>query len=382
MTTEEFIKEAKLVHGNKYDYSKSEYIDKKTKICIICPEHGEFWQDYRHHVKLKQGCKKCANKMSSKRQAMNVEEFIKRSKEIHGDKYDYSKVEYINQGTPVCIICPEHGEFWQRPNNHLSGKGCHYCRGNKISLSKRLSTEEFIKRAKEIHGDKYDYSKVIYKNLKYRVCIICPEHGEFWQSPDMHAGRGDGCPACGRKKLADLQFVPFEEFLNRAKKIHGDRYEYLKETYNGITSKIDIICKIHGKFSQLAANHLKGQGCPICRSSKLELEIQKFLTDNNIEFIRQKTFDWLVNIDKLKLDFYLPKYNIAIECQGIQHYLPIPFYGGEAGLKRCKEMDNIKLNLCKQHGVKILYYSNLNIEYPYFTYTDKNHLLHDILLNS
>ena len=196
-TTEQFIEEAKKIHGDKYDYSKVNYIDAHTKVCIICPKHGEFWQDACKHVTHKKsGCPKCAKE----RQRLTTDEFIKRSKLVHGDKYDYSKVEYIDSITKVCIICPEHGEFWQTPNKHLLGRGCPKCANNT-----KLTTEEFIRRAKIIHGDKYDYSKVEYDGLEKHVCIVCPEHGEFWQTPHHHILDKCGCNKCSMSKLE--QFV-------------------------------------------------------------------------------------------------------------------------------------------------------------------------------
>ena len=176
ITTEEFIARAKVIHGDKYDYSKVEYVNSYTKVCIICPEHGEFWATPHCHLDGK-GCPKCA---VYKRGKLTTEEFIRRAKEVHGDKYDYSKVEYTHQATKVCIICPEHGEFWQKPAHHMNGNGCPKCAG------RGMTTEAFIKKAREIHGDKYDYSKVVFCGKHKKVCIICPEHGEFWQVAGRH----------------------------------------------------------------------------------------------------------------------------------------------------------------------------------------------------
>ena len=121
LSTEEWIQKAKKVHGDKYDYSKVKYYNAHTKVCIICPIHGEFWQTPASHL-MGNACPKCGGKTK-----LNTDKFIHRAKEIHGDKYDYSKVEYINATTKVCIICPIHGEFWQTPAKHLSGKGCKKC---------------------------------------------------------------------------------------------------------------------------------------------------------------------------------------------------------------------------------------------------------------
>lgn len=128
---------------------------------------------------------------------LTQEDFVARSIEKHGDKYDYSKVVLVESHQKVCIICKECGrEFWQTPSNHLFGNGCPYCRG-KHGWDKRgrITTEEFIRRAKEIHGDRYDYSKVVYTNAITKVCIICPIHGEFWQTPNSHLS-GKGCKKC------------------------------------------------------------------------------------------------------------------------------------------------------------------------------------------
>ena len=127
---------------------------------------------------------------------LTTEQFIEKAKQIHGNKYDYSKVEYVNNHTKVCIICPEHGEFWQTPNSHLNGNGCSSCKG-----LKKLTTKEFIERAKQVHGNKYDYSKTIYVNKRTKVCIICPIHGEFYQTPHNHVYQKQGCPECGKNML-------------------------------------------------------------------------------------------------------------------------------------------------------------------------------------
>ena len=126
MTTGEFIQKAKAVHGDKYDYSKVEYVNNKTKVCIICPKHGEFTQVPHNHL-LGQGCSDCAREKYTEKRTHSLEDFIEAAKAIHGNKYDYSHVVYVNAHTNVCIICPVHGEFWQRPSHHLGGHGCSKC---------------------------------------------------------------------------------------------------------------------------------------------------------------------------------------------------------------------------------------------------------------
>ena len=191
-TVEKFIEDSKRVHGDKYDYSKVEYVNASTKVCIICLKHGEFWQAPKDHLNG-QGCPECGGHMRK-----TVEKFIEDSKRVHGDKYDYSKVEYVNNKTKVCIICPKHGEFFVTPHNHLKGRNCPLCGAENKRKKRADTTESFVEKAIKVHGDKYDYSKVEYVNQNVKVCIICPEHGEFWQTPSNHINptRPRDCPKC------------------------------------------------------------------------------------------------------------------------------------------------------------------------------------------
>ncbi len=211
---------------------------------------------------------------------LTKQDFVERARKVHGDKYDYSKVEYINTETKVCIVCPTHGEFWQRPSDHMRGIGCRLCYGND-----KMTNEKFIEKAKKVHGDKYDYSKVEYVNSLEKVCIICPKHGEFWQAP---------------------------------------------------------------------AHHLQGQGCPICAESKLEENVKILLNESKIKYEQQKKFKWL---GRQRLDFYLPEYKASIECQGVQHFKCIDFFGGEKGFKYRKELDLKKKENCEKNGVKLIYFN-------------------------
>lgn len=183
-----FIEKAKKVHGDKYDYSKVEYKTNKDKVCIICPEHGEFWQTPHNHLQ-NHGCPKCAGKN------ITTEEFIERAKAVHNNKYDYSLVEYVNSVTDVKIICPTHGVFEQKAGVHLQGHGCLKCGFESGREKNKFCTEEFIRKSKEIHGDKYDYSLVEYVNSATKVKIICPIHGVFEQRAEGHLG-GYGCKQC------------------------------------------------------------------------------------------------------------------------------------------------------------------------------------------
>lgn len=274
MTTEEFIQKAKQVHGNKYDYSKVEYVASKTKVCIICPKHGEFWQIPNSHLRGI-GCSKCGKESAAKLQTATKDSFIERAKQMHGSQYDYSKVQYINSATKVCIICKQHGEFWQRPYAHTQGAGCPLCGKIKIRKKRAYSFEDFLLLAKKEHNDKYIYSKAKYHDYKTKICIVCREHGEFWQKPTDHI-QGNGCPKCSH----NLKLTT-EDFIKKAKQIHKDKYDYSKVEYKNNREKVCIICPEHGEFLQSPNAHLRGAGCPLCaqqiRIYSLKDSLQDFI---------------------------------------------------------------------------------------------------------
>ena len=284
------------------------------------------------------------------------EEFIAKARTVHGDKYCYNKVEYVNNNTPVTITCPKHGDFPQRPDHHLGGCGCTECKKDKTSKDKTLSTEDFITKAKNVHGNKYNYDKTKYINSTEKVTITCPCHGDFEMLPGNHTSMKQGCPDCAKEKLSKLYIDTMEEFIAKARKVHGNKYNYDKVEYNGDDTPVTIICPIHGEFPQKPHKHKLGQGCPKCKQSHLEAKTELVLRQSNIAFETQKTFPWLKNKREMPLDFYLSKYNIAIECQGIQHYLT----KGNGHFKDedivvTQQNDKLKYSLCKEHGIPIYY---------------------------
>ena len=279
------------------------------------------------------------------------EEFINDANLKHCNKYNYDKVDYKTNKDYIIINCPIHGDFRQRPDKHLQGNGCPHCQNNI-----RKTNDEFIKASKEVHGDKYDYSKVNYINNKTKVCIICSEHGEFYQTPKNHIHRGQGCPKCSYIANGLRCRLTIEEFVIKAKEIHKNKYDYSKVDYINMKSKITIICPIHGEFKQTPTHHITMKcGCPMCNKSHLEEEIENILKQNNINFEFQKRFKWL---GMQSLDFYLPEYNIAIECQGRQHFEAVEYFGGEKQFKKQLQLDNQKKKLCKDNNIKLIYYSD------------------------
>ena len=196
-----FIEQATKVHAGKYDYSKVEYVNNRTPVEIICPVHTSFFQAPGPHKDRAQGCRKCRSDRLSKLFAKDTKWFIRRAKEVHGRKYDYSRVKYTNQKVRVWIGCKRHKKwFRQTGSDHLSGYGCQACGVESLRKSMALGRKEFIRRARRVHGNTYDYSLVNYVNTKTPVDIRCRKHGPFAQKPENHYQRGAGCWACSESK--------------------------------------------------------------------------------------------------------------------------------------------------------------------------------------
>lgn len=159
-----------------------------------------------------------------------LEQFIEDAQIIHKDKYDYSKVEYVNNNTKVRIICKNHGIFKILPTNFLSNSGCKKCAFEKLSKDRSLDKNEFIQKAKEIHCDKYDYGLVDYKNNYTKVIIICPIHSEFEQTPVTHLKKS-GCKKCGNINSANKQIMSFLDFKTKADLIFNKIYIYIMKIH-------------------------------------------------------------------------------------------------------------------------------------------------------
>lgn len=198
LSTEEWIEKAVNTHGNKYDYSASKYNGGSIHVAIGCPDHGVFYQLPFNHLQG-MGCPKCGMLKAKNSRSMPFYDFELRASKVHNGAYKYDESTYINYATKTSILCPIHGEFWQTPSDHLQGHGCPRCGKEHQALNRALKQDEVIARFMAIHGDKYDYSKVEYKNSITKVCIVCRKHGIFWQTPTSHM-RGHGCPHCRKSR--------------------------------------------------------------------------------------------------------------------------------------------------------------------------------------
>jgi hypothetical protein len=285
ITTEDFIRRSKIVHGDIYDYSKSIYIGSSKKLEIVCRKHGSFWQSPGNHYSGK-GCNKCAEIKRTLYKRQSFQTIEDRIKLVHGDKYNlvdviYQAGKYKNL-TEVVVSCNFHGKMQVNLTNLLKGHGCKKCAIENWTLT----TKDFIEKCKIAHANKYDYSKTVYTKSKDSIEIICPQHGSFTTEAGSHLYHKTGCPICAQ----DPKRLSLEEFLVKATKIHRYRYDYSQVNFLSSSEKVAIICKIHGSFLQVVNNHLQGQGCPLCADDYKRLKDDEFI--NRASTLHKNKYDY------------------------------------------------------------------------------------------
>lgn len=265
-----FLPMAELVFGTRFDYSRVVYVTSVKKVEIICREHGPFWQSPNGHWRGKVGCKPCANRENAEGRTIrkSVETVIREFKEIHGDRYDYSKVVETYKGVMahVIIICKTHGEFLCSPNNHRRTKGCPQCGDKRTALALTRPPVEYLAEFVELHGDFYDYSEAEFKGSHVKIKIICPEHGSFWQAPTTHTR--SGCNECGTLVTAGKRLLGLDVFISRSEEMWGKgTFDYSNSVYVGSSKKIELRCIAHDvTFIQYVNSHYQGKnGCPQCK---------------------------------------------------------------------------------------------------------------------
>ena len=292
--------------------------------------------------------------------------FKNRLVELYGDRFKFDKVEYNGAYEKIILTCPIHGDFAIRACRAARGDAsCKKCSAIEKSIKSRTSFKEIIERIKKLHPQYCIDEKQSYKNTHTKIKIKCPIHGEFEMTPNS-IFNGQGCPKCGREKTKLKRCNGIEWLKSECKKVHGDEYDLSKFNYVNSKTKGIVICKKHGEFKITPEKLIhRKQGCPFCKRSHLENDISLMLKSNNMEFIPQYRVKWL---GLQSLDFYIPSLNIAIECQGIQHFKPTRFGGiledtAVNHLKYVKYLDEKKKKLCEKNGVKLLYFNyNDNID--------------------
>lgn len=297
---------------------------------------------------------------------MTKKEFVTKARKIHGNKYDYSKVEYQRSTVWVSIICPIHGEFKQTPAHHLNGEGCPQCGLDQKRKKCAKGTEQFIKESKARFGDKFNYSKVQYINNKTNVTLICPIHGEFQITPQSHLKSMTGCNKCGQKIRNQALSIDKEQFIKKALSVHGSKYNYSKVKYINNKTEVIVTCPIHSDFLVRPDNHIHSQsGCPKCTNPISEWERQVYDFVKRIDCNAEQSNRVLLN--GLEIDILCHVIPLAIECDGLlwhDSFHKKSFYHLFKTI-RCKENDiqlihifedewEYKYDICKSLIVKAL----------------------------
>jgi len=338
-TTAEFIRQAIAFHGDKFDYSKMEYIHSNQNIIIFCKKgNHEFFQKPNQH--LRKGCFECSG-----RKLLTKEQFLEKIYSVHNNKYDYSKMVWVNTKTKISIICKIHGDFLQIPSAHLAGHDCPKC----SKLRQTKTRDQFIMDGTALYGDKYDYSKVQYVNDATKVMIGCKIHGFFEQLPHNHLskGRNGSCKKCGIASYTKSK----EQFIIDANKIHNNKYDYSKVEYVNNKTKIIIVCPEHGNFTQNPCSHIINKtGCPNCLY-KTEQKLYDKISFHYPFIIRQLRVEWCKNIKYLPFDFFIPSSNIIIELDGIQHREQV---GNWNSPKEIMERDKYKQKSANENGYSVI----------------------------
>ena len=272
LSTKEWIAKAQSVHGNRYDYSKSNYLGAHEYITITCSQHGDFLQKAGNHVSLGRGCRKCSGISKiheNKEKILSQEEFLERCKKAHkGSLLTFDRAQYTGAKNKVVVLCELHGEQKIVAGNLMRGAGCKHCSTMKNSETRRTSVAEFVDRASGLYETSYDYSQVSFKNLHEKITVTCPMHGAWNVIAANHIIGKSGCPTCRSIEFADnakqINSLSTEDFIVLSIKAHGHKYNYSDTCYSHSNEKVTIECKKHGKFTQTARLHIVGKGCPKC----------------------------------------------------------------------------------------------------------------------
>ena len=422
ITTEDYIKSCKLIHGDEYDYSKTIYQHSLENVIVICKKHGEFLIKASKHKSSKGKCKFCLTKC-----VRTKSEYIELFNKIYNFAYEYPISQEFHSHKKLNIICKIHGLFSIRFNCHVKGQGCGKCNIDQYKITEHEKVLSLIKSNNfiigiyhndvvysykffcVIHGEYYKspqlirqgfmncskcsanavkhvefYKKYLYEKTKGSIMIdtkeefpikskkytfICEKHGKFDRRLDSIL-KHTYCKKCGTNAKIDK-----EAFIKRANKIHENIFNYEKIIYIDYNSPMEIICEKHGSFWQSPNAHLAGSGCQKCKSSSGEKSVRKILNILNIDYVEQKKFKNCRNILPLKFDFYLQNYSLVIEYNGLQHYQPVKWSSNDTDEEAYKRFnyirnnDNLKKEYCRLNG----------IEYLEISYKEKNDIQNIIL---
>lgn len=362
LTTEQFIQRSIEIYGNFYGYSKTKYENSRSKITLECPIHGFFEISPTSHIDTNCGCKKCGIEVTSRKSAARGYNSLKN---IAGDLLLSPFEEYASNRSLLtfkCIDCSTEFQttyFLYKKSN--DGKRCINCK-QRAKVSDPSTREVFIKQCIEKHGGYYSYEllpEVFSKTEK--ISVICPKHGSFQTTGDTHLKKGTGCSICKIDKITSITRSSITQFIIKANKVHNFKYNYTTSVYINATTNILIICSKHGEFNQTPDVHLRGSGCPMCKSSAPIGQMINALKQHGIQYSTEHRFkDCRGRGGKpLPFDLYIPKYNICVEYDGPHHYSPVTYYTAsreeaEQNFNNCIAHDNIKNIYCEQQNIRLI----------------------------
>lgn len=289
-TKETVITEFVELWGDRFDYSKVEYLGTNVKVTLVCKKHGDF-RLFPYQHKAGTGCYQCGRETTAAKNSMASEKrhskFIEDCRAKHGDRYDYSLVRFEHSHGRIIVVCKEHGPFQMKAAQHKYGSNCPKCVYEERSKAYSMDESNWLSRSKERHGERYEYTGQ-YLGLDSKITIRCRVHGEFSQTASHHM-EGSGCPTCAKEVANKANTITQDKYLDTCRKVHGDLYDYTKTRYSRCYAKVTITCKTHGDFEQRANVHAGGSGCPKCRNR-----------------ISKPAMEWLASIGVPLIEHYPP----------------------------------------------------------------------------
>lgn len=345
--TDRFVHKSSTMFGDKFDYQDTVYSTQDDELIIGCLHHGNVSITPKRHFRSRYGCAKCDIDLPREYKRIKV---LEQATLVHGDRYDYSRLVYVNMDEKVEIICSKHGSFWQDLYSHTArATDCPTCSRE----ADRLSKDDFVSKARVIHGDLYDYGKVVYDVNSSIVVITCKKHGDFNQRAGSHLA-GNKCTRCARDEFR----LTTDEFIRNAREVHGDTYDYSRVVYTGNKNKVEIICKTHGSFFQKPNGHISSrQGCRFCSESRGEVAVESYLKEHGLKYIRE----YRIKPALYRYDFYLPELKVLIEFHGQQHYKPVEIFGGEIAYQSQIKRDAAKKKLARSNDLTLIVLSYLDL---------------------
>jgi Zn ribbon nucleic-acid-binding protein len=358
-TAEEFIEKSKSNNGTKFSYLNINYVNSRTPIEIYCNKHKKYFKVTPHsHLLNNSGCDICTTEKLYKNntQRKTPEQFLIDLKKVHGNKYNYEKVNYRLSRKKIVVTCLKHGDFETNANNFIMGANCPVCSLENREDPRTITQEQFIKIARGVHSNKYSYDMTKYKKSHTKVIVTCKIHGDFNTTPVSFL-KGTGCAKCGVDAAKLKQTTPLEKVIEKIKLTHKNRYTYNFDDYKNSRSKIKIICKKHGEFIQQIHEHIAGSGCPRCYESKGEMKVAEVLELFKVKYVTQKKFEGCIS-DKgilMPFDFFIPSWNLAIEYDGMLHFGLGRFKGDSLErLAQTQRNDELKTTWCLKNSVDLL----------------------------